>query len=321
MERFIYNDFCVDVDSESGRSVFIICENYIQIKKCCKLKQILKKTNNRFECFESANFTYLTDINQIFKNYDQLPNIEFITENSINLEEYIFKVNASESSIVEMEDLNSCYDKLNDVWILLDVKKQNESIRLVSWMILFVAIILFLTLVICILVCGFKNRVTSNRDWRTDMKKIIDELKEKLSSDKIQEQREPKPTKVDSTAGTSKHETGSTVIELSNGGQNEDLNKNGIENIPLFEGPSVQELMKKFESNKAVDSNDEDKNRKSLIDTRERRKSRAMEKESTVRTSKIYTEPLMILNGGLNEEFVDNEHFEGPSVQELVKTH
>jgi uncharacterized membrane protein len=250
IERYIYNDFCVDVDFESGRSVFIICENFKKIKKCCKLNQILKKTDGRFECIESLNVMNIADFHPIIKTDDRLPNIEFITENSINLEEYLFEMHVSDGTIKKLNENSSiCIDKLsNGEWIQLDTKKHSESIGSWIWVSILglVLILLILLIIYCFKKFTRRKRNTSDNNEENGIPLAPNYKTNKEIKENTKEKRKPKEN-----GATSRSETEPLFDTKgkSNGGINEDPHDNGEEE--LSELPNVREIAKIFEPNQS----------------------------------------------------------------------
>lgn len=76
----IFNDFCIDIDSETGENIFVVCNNTKTVKKCCDLNEKLKKIDdNSYECEASHRKEFLNDVSKFFKEKigAELPNIEF----------------------------------------------------------------------------------------------------------------------------------------------------------------------------------------------------------------------------------------------------
>jgi hypothetical protein len=305
MERYIYNDFCVDVDFESGRSVFIICENYVKFKKCCKLNSLLKKIDGEYHCVRSKKLVYLTDTNEIFGTNDQLPNIEVIIE---NYGEFKFKMNISNVANQKIiKGSNTCIDKeVVNKWVQLEIIEHHIPFKHTELVAIPALIIMLLAIgaIICALrrchptfmnficpnerifncfMCVYCKCKSSNirdeenaiqlqiistiPDWKVNIKKIIDDLKENLENDdymiSIREERERKELKIENTASTSKQEEEPLMkTNLSNGGKNQDSPDNDdVKQKHHSKLPSVAELVKIFESEnkpkKTVDLNDE----------------------------------------------------------------
>ncbi len=282
IEKYVYNDFCVDVDFESGRSVFIVCENHIKIKKCCELNQILKKIDDQYHCVRSNKLEYLTDFNQIFGANDRLPNIEFITDDLSNLEEYKFKTISNGTVEEIIEKSSTCVDKLsNGECVLLDAEIHHKIIVVITWIISFllITIIIPLSIFVICLCLGIHSITNCWRQYNTSVPDIINQGDEielqsyvppwkaglKIALDPIIKniykinKTKRKSLEIDSAASTSKQEIEPLMnANLSKEEGKEDSPENdGISNSKLL---SVAELRKIFEpKSKPKKTVDEDK--------------------------------------------------------------
>jgi hypothetical protein len=106
----IYFDFCVDVDSDNIRSIFILCNTERTIKKCCPAGTIMHRSGNIFDCKQSSDPVILEDIIQ---EIEEKPNIKILySEHQI-----FFRRNGNFSSFDQSINFD-CVDKISDSWVL-----------------------------------------------------------------------------------------------------------------------------------------------------------------------------------------------------------
>jgi hypothetical protein len=106
----IYFDFCVDVDSENGQSVAILCDNERTIRKCCPGGTMIHRSGSIFQCKPSSDPVILEDIlNQV----EEKPNIRILySEHQV-----FFRRNRKFTSFDQLKKFD-CVDKFSNSWVL-----------------------------------------------------------------------------------------------------------------------------------------------------------------------------------------------------------
>ncbi len=128
-EPHFYNDFCLDFDSFSMKKIYKVCNNYMEIHKCCKTSQELTNlTEKNYTCVDRNKSIPLIDIGDFFKFVARKSNPKFVINNLVQEKPGIILDINDIQDLFEIEEINGtkvlrkiqkfeyCFDKLNGSW-------------------------------------------------------------------------------------------------------------------------------------------------------------------------------------------------------------
>jgi hypothetical protein len=129
-EPRFYNDFCLDY-SHLTKKIYKVCDNYMEIHKCCNTSQELAKlAEYNYTCVDRNKSTPLIDIGDFFK-FEGLrkPNLKFVIIDFIQQPGVVIdilveglKFEKKDGITFLISDFEYCFDKLDGDWIVYTSK-------------------------------------------------------------------------------------------------------------------------------------------------------------------------------------------------------
>lgn len=123
MKNQYFNNFCVDIDSENGGKILKLCENFIELKKCCAIDERFEPRNTTFHCTKSD---YMTDISD-YINLQNTQNIRLVKNEQADFRSYkkldlkVIEISFDEKGSLSLSKSfkDYCFEQLVDEWIAL----------------------------------------------------------------------------------------------------------------------------------------------------------------------------------------------------------
>lgn len=127
----MYQDYCLDTDSQAGHdTIILICENFVNIPKCCPMVENLMEESGKLICSNRSNSISISTINLFIPGNSNI-NFQISNQTEFSIRQMItilMNFSISEDQNLMIKGVSEfCLDELKSNWIIINLNYKSKE--------------------------------------------------------------------------------------------------------------------------------------------------------------------------------------------------